>query len=899
MVTKSAPILKLDKQIQTPLTESAELAQALMRSAGTGVYIIQEGNFVHVNSLFQELTGYTEEELLGTYSLDLVHPDDKERVRKQAIADLKMPRSPNSYEYRFIKKNGDIIWVLERVTYAEYRGKRSAVGSFMDITERKLAEETLRKAHDELEMRVKQRTGDLVKINEELQAEIAERKKSEDALQESQDNLRSILENAPCGVYLNDLKGTFLYGNKKAEKIIGYKRNELIGQSFLQFNLLSKAHLVKASKLLLLNMMGKPTGPDEFELLGKDGNRAVVEIATTTLKQKQKLVVTGFVRDITEQKRVEKELIKYREHLEELVKERTAQIETVNEQLQQKLVERKRMEQEIYDKNQQLVTQNDELSASNEELRDTKNKLRISNEELEAYNIQLQSALNELNKANAHRDGLLKSMIDGLCVFDLQGNVIDVNRSFLEMIDLKREEICGSPLIQVFSTMVEPTELEKISLLIKQLVAGTPVEPQEILATTKNGTEITLSLAPSVVMDAQNNPITLFATLRNITEQKQAEETVKRRLQFEETVARISSRLINFSDVDSTINATLADIGMLTQASRVYTFRLHENGATMDNTHEWCAEGVDSQISNLQNLPCDMFEWWMTKLNKGEVIHIKATSHMPAEAKAEKEILESRDIKSALILPLKIDGVLAGFIGCDNVIATGEWNDEDLAFLRVSSEVLGNALARYQSRQDLEQSLQGLQKSLDGTIAAIAIIVESRDPYTSGHQQRVTTLACTIAREMGLAENRIDGIRMAATIHDIGKISVPSEILSKPGKLGETEFELIKRHPQVGYDILKEVKFPCQVARIVLQHHERMDGSGYPAGLSGENILLEARILSVADVVEAIASHRPYRPALGIDEALAEISLNKEILYDPEVVDACLRLFADKGFVFE
>jgi putative nucleotidyltransferase with HDIG domain len=179
------------------------------------------------------------------------------------------------------------------------------------------------------------------------------------------------------------------------------------------------------------------------------------------------------------------------------------------------------------------------------------------------------------------------------------------------------------------------------------------------------------------------------------------------------------------------------------------------------------------------------------------------------------------------------------------------------------------------------------------------LTVETRDAYTAGHQQRVTDLARAIAKEMGLSEHQIDGIRMAASIHDVGKIGVPAEILNKPVRLSNIEFNLIKIHPVVGYNILKQIQFPWPVARIVLQHHERMNGSGYPHGLSGEDILLGARILGVADVVEAMVSHRPYRPALGIDKTLEEISKNRSTLYDPQVVDVCIRLFREKRFKFE
>jgi len=177
--------------------------------------------------------------------------------------------------------------------------------------------------------------------------------------------------------------------------------------------------------------------------------------------------------------------------------------------------------------------------------------------------------------------------------------------------------------------------------------------------------------------------------------------------------------------------------------------------------------------------------------------------------------------------------------------------------------------------------------------------VETRDPYTAGHQLRVADIARAIATEMGLFQEKIDGIRMAGSIHDIGKLSIPAEILSKPTKLSNIEFSLIKEHSRKGYEMLKDVESPWPLAEIVYQHHERINGSGYPRNLKGDEILLEARIMAVADVVESMASHRPYRPSLGINAALEEIEKNKGILYDDAVADACLRLFREKGFQIE
>ena len=206
---------------------------------------------------------------------------------------------------------------------------------------------------------------------------------------------------------------------------------------------------------------------------------------------------------------------------------------------------------------------------------------------------------------------------------------------------------------------------------------------------------------------------------------------------------------------------------------------------------------------------------------------------------------------------------------------------------------------RKQALEEARQSTERLIRAMEHAIQAMTIVVEMRDPHTAGHQQRATQLACAMAKEMGLSKEQIDGLRLAGLIHDIGKVRVPAEILMNPDGLSEPEFMMIRAHPRLGYEILRTIDFPWPVAQIVLQHHERMNGSGYPSGLSGEDIIMEARILGVADVVDAMASHRPYRAALGINKALAEISQNKGVLYDSNVVDACLTLFRDKKFKFE
>jgi PAS domain S-box-containing protein/putative nucleotidyltransferase with HDIG domain len=258
----------------------------------------------------------------------------------------------------------------------------------------------------------------------------------------------------------------------------------------------------------------------------------------------------------------------------------------------------------------------------------------------------------------------------------------------------------------------------------------------------------------------------------------------------------------------------------------------------------------------------------------------------------------NRGYQSSISLPLIHEGLVVGILKVYSGVPD-IFRDEEIDFL---SQVAGDIAVGVKSlrlEQEVVHSLIKMQVMMIQTVETIGAILEVRDPYTAGHQRGVTKLACALGNGLGLNADRIEGLRVACLLHDIGKIVVPAEILNRPGKLSEFEMNIIRIHPEAGCDILKKIDFPWPVAQIVLQHHERLNGSGYPQGLAEQDILLEARILAVADVVEAMASHRPYRPALGIDKALEEISRNRGVIYDPEAVDVCLQLFNEKGFQFD
>lgn len=275
-------------------------------------------------------------------------------------------------------------------------------------------------------------------------------------------------------------------------------------------------------------------------------------------------------------------------------------------------------------------------------------------------------------------------------------------------------------------------------------------------------------------------------------------------------------------------------------------------------------------------------------------------AHAPWQEEATK-----RGYAAMIALPLSENSRIFGSLN----IFSGEpdvFDAEEVKLLKELADDLAYGIIALETRaqgkksaEELQRSYKKLRKIFEQTVNALASAVGKRDPYTTDHQRRVTLLACAIAKELGLSEEQINGLRLAGMLHDIGKLAVPSEILSKPTRLSDAEFTIIKTHPRVASDILKAIEFPWPIADIVLEHHERIDGSGYPQGLSDNNILLEARILAVADVVEAISSHRPYRPAYSLEYTLEEISKNKGVIYDIDVVDICLMLFKDKAFRFE
>ncbi len=390
----------------------------------------------------------------------------------------------------------------------------------------------------------------------------------------------------------------------------------------------------------------------------------------------------------------------------------------------------------------------------------------------------------------------------------------------------------------------------------------------------------------------------------DITERKRAEEGVQRHLEQIEALREIDRAIISTLDLAEVLDIILEELERVIPYHSVAIFLLSDGtakvAAARGHPDVARALGVSFRVQD---------DALVAELMQGK------RPLVLADAQADERFLArgaTGYVRSWIGVPLIAKGKAVGFLTIDHR-EPGVYGEESVeiaeAFAgqvaiaienaRLYEEAQRELAERKRAEEGLRQSYGQLQRTLEGTVNVLVSTIEMKDPYTAGHQRRATQLACAIARVVGLAEEQVEGIRMAGLIHDIGKITVPAEILSKPGQLNDLEWGMIKAHPQVGYDILKTVEFPWPVAQIVLQHHERMDGSGYPEGLSAEEIIVEARILGVADVIEAMASFRPYRPARGLDKALEEISQNRGILYDPEVVDVCLKVFTEDRFKFE
>lgn len=397
------------------------------------------------------------------------------------------------------------------------------------------------------------------------------------------------------------------------------------------------------------------------------------------------------------------------------------------------------------------------------------------------------------------------------------------------------------------------------------------------------------------ITDKTGNYLYSLHNIIDITAITQAQERIKQLNRLYYTISLCNQALV-FSNDEASLAQAICDALVEHGGYRAAWVGLRSDDAKK-TIHPLAAKGIT--LGQLRELN---LTWEDNKLGQApmgtcirtgrQIRHHNLPDEVPLSILPT--ILELGIVESLAIPLIIAEKVIGGIMVC--VTQHSQLCGEEEVLLINMAHDIAFGISKLRDNTERIDTFAKLEGSLDHAVTAIAATVEMRDPYTAGHQIRVAKLAVAIASEMGLPTKQIEGIRVAGMVHDIGKIHVPAEILSNPGKLSDAEFSIIKTHPQVGYDILHTIDFPWPVAQIVLQHHEKMDGSGYPNGLKGEDILIEARILCIADIIESMASHRPYRPSFGIFPALQEISRNKGRLYDKDVVKAVMALFLEKGY---
>jgi PAS domain S-box-containing protein len=460
-----------------------------------------------------------------------------------------------------------------------------------------------------------------------------------------------------------------------------------------------------------------------------------------------------------------------------------------------------------------------------------------------------------LRESEAKYRWLLDNMADVITVMDMNLRFTYVSPSIMRMRGYTAEEATA----QTFEQVMTPESLQIIAKVFEEemkLEASGTADPGrsrilDLDEYRKDGSIVCMENHLSFLRDEAQKAVGIISLTRDITERKRAEEEIVRTNTF----------------LDSIIE-NIPDMIFLKDARELRFVRFNRAG------EELLGQSRDDLIGKndydfFPKIQADFFTQKDRNVLSGKKLIDIPEEHI--QTRGGEKILHTK--KLALL----------------------NEKGEPSFLLGISEDIT----ERKRAEEQLRQTLESLRKAVNTTIQVMVSAIEARDPYTAGHQIRSANLARAIATEIGLPKEKIDGIRMAGSIHDIGTLSIPSEILTKPTKLTNLEFSLIKEHSQKGFEILKDVESPWPLAQIVYQHHERMDGSGYPRQLKGKDIIIEARILAVADVVEAMASHRPYRPSLGLNSALAEIENNKGTIYDTDAVDACLKLFREKGFQLE
>jgi PAS domain S-box-containing protein/putative nucleotidyltransferase with HDIG domain len=483
-------------------------------------------------------------------------------------------------------------------------------------------------------------------------------------------------------------------------------------------------------------------------------------------------------------------------------------------------------------------------------------------------------------------NNVVQGSTDMIFTIDLEGRFLFTNQAMQEQLGYSGQELNKTNCFQ----LVHPDDLEQVKNKFISLINGKSINKLEYRCKRKEGSYVTILNSSCAIIDSNQKIIGVLTIARDISERKRIEEKLgEHRNNLEK---QLSKRTRELELANKKLQRELSEHKRIEEEAR----QLADHLQNILRTAPVIIGRVDlkSKILHVNR----KFEE-VTGYSGDEVIgkYWPTLGLMQPESTGAliNRMMDKLLGKSPSPMEVSIkckDGQVKYITGVGEVIQD---NSKPIGFLVMAQDIT----ERKNAENKAIQSNVKLLKALEDIIQAMAKTVELRDPYIAGHQRRVAQLAYAIASDIGLPAEQLAGIRLAGLVHDIGKIQVPAEILTHPDGLTEAELKIVKMHPVVGFELLKGIEFPWPIAQVILQHHERLDGSGYPSGLLDKEIILEAKILAVADVVEAMASHRPYRPGLDIEVALEEISINSGKLFDSAIVDSCLRVFQQKDFHFE
>jgi len=576
-----------------------------------------EGNFTYSSPSYERILGFRPNERVGGSLYERIHPDDVQSVATAFGQFIEQQGAPLHAEVRARHKDGSWRHIeAVGVNLLDHPSVRGIVVTLRDVSETRRAEQ---------------------------------------GLQRSKEKLRLYLDSSPDAIYINDADGTLLYGNAAAERLTGHSREKLVGKTFLEAGLLAPESVPKALEVGQANLKGTPSGPDEFEIMNKAGNRIPVEICTYPIAQGDSLEVIGIARDITERKRASEELQKREEQFR----------------------------------------------------------------------------------------ALIENASDLTVTIGADGTVLYESPSVARLLGYNPEERMGKSAFE----HVHPDDLPGVEQAFASIrrQAGAMMT-MELRLMRKDGSWSHLEGIGRNLLDV---PAVqgIIVNLHDITERKMAEQVVQRNLELEKTVSNIASRFIGGFSTDEATDAALADVGVACGASRSYVFLLSEDGSTMSNTHEWCAEGISAEKHNLQDIPCETFPWWMRRLRKWDVIRIRDVSKLGKRAAAEKRILEQQGIKSLLVLPIRVGEELGGFIGFDNIMRTGGWSEDDLLLLLVVSGIIGSAIRRRRAEKALKESEEKFKRLVEDMNDGYLVVQDSKVVFANTASAQM--LGCSAEEVLG------------------------------------------------------------------------------------------------------------------------------------------------------